>query len=354
VRREIRGLTAAAAAACAVLAACSSSPGAGQAHPQAQKTIGIVRFATPPAGRGCAGAKPAPGGATTIPVTVSTRQTQVAAMANVCIGGRGPFPFLIDTGAAGSVVTASLAKAAGLPAIGQPILIGGADCTAQARNSRITSWNVAGLVLQPQNVIYLAVPGFGGKGEPDGVLGSDVWSRFGAMRLDFRHELITVPGPEQPVPTRDRVVSKPSASPLPASLLHGTATVTAPMMVNDGPLETVISVPVSLGSRPPAEFTPDTGASQSVVDSGVARSAGLTEVHTKVTQDTVCTVVTVPEVNSGPWSVAGHPLTPQPLGSTALEQDTGAAGLLGADQMSRFGSVVFDYAGGRLILGADS
>jgi hypothetical protein len=330
------------------VAACGSSGGSSQA----QRTQGTVSFATPPASQGCRGARTAAGGATVIPVTVSTRQTQVAAMANVCIDGRGPFPFLIDTGAAGSVVTSSLAQKVGLTAIGQPVLIGGASCTAEARTSRISDWNVAGLTLQSQAVTYLKIPGFGGKGEPDGVLGSDIWSRFGAMRLDFKGGTITVPGPEHASPSSQSEVKTPSSRPLPSSLLHGRPAVIAPMQVSSAPGQTVISVQVSLGSHAPESFTPDTGASQSVVDSGVAKSTGLRVLKTKVTQDTVCTVVTVPEVASGSWSVAGHALPQQPLGSTALEQDTGAAGLLGADQMSRFGSVIFDYSGGRLVLGA--
>src|SRR6266496_2270149 len=142
----------------------------------------------PPAGQGCTGARRLPGGGTSIPVTVSTRQSQVAAMANVCINGQGPFPFIIDTGAQGSVVTAALATRLGLPKIGPPVLIGGAGCSARAQVSMTSAWNVAGLALQPQYVTYLKIPLFGGRGQPDGLLGSDVWSRFGAMRLDFRSE----------------------------------------------------------------------------------------------------------------------------------------------------------------------
>src|SRR6266699_251476 len=122
------------------------------------KIAGIVQFALPPAGQGCTGAKRLAGGGTRLPVTVSTRQSQVAGIANVCIDGKGPFPFLIDTGAQGSVLTASLATRLGLPKIGPPVVIGGAGCSAKAQVSRIGSWNVAGLALQPQFVTYLKIP----------------------------------------------------------------------------------------------------------------------------------------------------------------------------------------------------
>jgi hypothetical protein len=273
-------------------------------------------------------------------------------MANVCINGKGPFPFLIDTGAASSVVTASLARTAGLRAVGPPLEIGGVGCAAQAHNSRVTKWNVAGLALKPADLTYLDIPLFGRKGEPDGVLGSDVWSRFGAMRLDFARGLITVPGPELAAPTKQTVITRPSSQPVPGSLLRGAPRIIAPMRVDSRPDETIITVPVTLGTGASVTFTPDTGASQSAVDSGLAARDALTRLLTSVRQGTACTIAAFPEVDSGTWSIAGHQLTPQALGSAELERTVGVAGLLGADQMSRYGSAIFDYSGGRLILGA--
>ncbi len=165
----------------------ASSNGGGTAGSKS-KIAGIVQFALPPAGQGCTGAKRLAGGGTRLPVTVSTRQSQVAGIANVCIDGKGPFPFLIDTGAQGSVLTASLATRLGLPKIGPPVVIGGAGCSAKAQVSRVTNWNVAGMALRPQFVTYLKIPLFGGRGEPDGLLGSDVWRRR------FRQPYCT-PGP---------------------------------------------------------------------------------------------------------------------------------------------------------------
>ncbi len=45
-------------------------------------------------------------------------------------------------------------------------------------------------------------------------------------------------------------------------------------------------------------------------------------------------------------------MSAQALGTANLITSGPAAGLLGADEMNRYGSVVFDYRGGRLILGA--
>ena len=39
------------------------------------------------------------------------------------------------------------------------------------------------------------MPQMGGKGEPDGLLGSDVLSRFGAVRIDFAVGALDRAGP---------------------------------------------------------------------------------------------------------------------------------------------------------------
>ena len=56
----------------------------------------IVNFALPPASAGCGGATALGGGAERIPITVSTVAGQVAELVNVCIEGRGPYPFVLD------------------------------------------------------------------------------------------------------------------------------------------------------------------------------------------------------------------------------------------------------------------
>ena len=47
------------------------------------------------------------------------------------------------------------------------------------------SWSLEGVALAPQQLTAATLPQMGGKGEPDGLLGSDVLSRFGAVRIDF-------------------------------------------------------------------------------------------------------------------------------------------------------------------------
>ena len=58
-------------------------------------------------------------------------------------------------------------------------------------------------------------------------------------------------------------------------------------------------------------------------------------------------MITVPLVHSGSWSVPGLALHPQLIGSTNFGTISlsGTQGLLGSDQLRRYGWVVLDYAG---------
>jgi len=346
-----------AAIAGALVCSCTTAATTASTTTSAARTttiIGIPNFAIPSPAAGCGGATQTPGGATSIPVTVSKVGAQVAALTNVCVDGQGPFPFVIDTGAAGSVIETSLAKRLELPRTGRPQEFAGVGCTGSSANVTVSSWSVGGLALSSQTLSSASVPDFGGPGEPDGLVGSDVWARFSAMRLDFARQTLEVPGTESPVPTSPVITNGPQASPVPTSLLAGTPKSVAPMRVEEAGGQVLISTTVQFGSHRAMQFVPDTGDSQSVIDNATARSLDLASSSVAARQTTVCSTITVPLVHSGPWSASGVRLAPQLIGSTNLGVVSagGFVGLLGADQLSRFGSVIFDYQGGRLVLGA--
>ena len=119
------------------------------------------------------------------------------------------------------------------------------------------------------------------------------------------------------------------------------------------PGDVSLNATVRFGTGPKRSFTVDTGSSASVVASSVAKSQSLASTNLAQRQATVCSVITVPLVHSGPWSVPGVPLYPQLLGSTNFGAVSlgGLQGLLGSDQLQRFGWVVFDYTGARMVLG---
>jgi hypothetical protein len=97
----------------------------------------------------------------------------------------------------------------------------------------------------------------------------------------------------------------------------------------------------------------DTGSSQSVVANAAAKSAHLSGTDLAQRQATVCSTITVPLVHSGPWSIPGVTLHRQLIGATNFGpiSSGGTQGLLGSDQLKRYGWVIFDYAGGRMVLG---
>jgi hypothetical protein len=278
----------------------------------------------------------------------------------VCIDGRGPFPFLLDTGASTSAVNADLARKLGLTAVGPPKVIPGAGCTTHATARMVSSWSVAGFPLAPQAVSAFSGPGLGAPGMPAGLLGSDVWNRFGQLRVDFRRGDLIVPRREGQPPTHRTVTFGATTAPLPHFLLLGRPAIESSLAAAKLPEAAALIVGIAFGHSRSVPFLVDTGSTTSVVQSQVASMDGLRRLHQADTQATICSRVVARRVLSGNWFLTAprprshvlsqHPLRPQVLDEANLGQ--GPGGLFGSDQMSRFGSVVFDYAGGRLFLGA--
>jgi hypothetical protein len=314
----------------------------------------IVVFALPPSGAGCGGATALGAGAERVPITVSTVAGQVAELVNVCIGTSGPYPFVIDSGAGESIIDAGLATRLHLAHVGAKTEFEGVGCTGTAQPVRVPSWSVAGVTLAPQPVTAATLPGFGHTGEPVGLLGSDVLSRFGAVRIDFKAQTLTVAGPEgAATPGNPADVHGPTGPVPSAALTGGEAGTTIALTVVLTPGDVSLNVRLRFGQGSFRTFVVDTGSSQSVVAASVAEKTHLASTDLAQRQPTVCSTITAPLVHSGPWSIPGQTLHPQLLGvvNFGLISANGTAGLLGSDQLQRFGWVIFDYRGGRLILG---
>lgn len=334
-------------AATTVLLPAGISQAAGHIHVEPN-----VTFALPPATAGCTGATALAGGGERLPITVSTVAGQVAELLNVCIEGKGPYPFVIDTGAGESIIDAHLASTLGLANHGQASEFAGVGCTGHAQPVLVPSWSMVGVPLAAQTLTAATLPDFGTKGEPVGLLGSDVLSRYGAVRIDFSAQTLTLGGPEGPV-AQPTVVHGPRGSAPSAVLTEGQKGITIPVTVVMDPGQTSLNVRLTLGRGRSRFFVVDTGSSQSVVASAIAKQSHLAHTDLAQRQDTVCSVITAPLVRSGPWSIPGVTLRPQLLGETnfgSISAD-GTAGLLGSDQLKHFGWVIFDYRGGRLVLG---
>jgi len=314
----------------------------------------IVNFALPPTTAGCGGATALGAGAERIPITVSTVAGQVAEMANVCIAGKGPFPFIIDTGAGESIIDAHLAARLHLAHDGPLSEYGGVGCTGTAQPVGVKSWSVAGVPLTGQSLTAATLPDFGTAGQPVGLLGSDVLSRFGAVRLDFRAQTLTLGGPEAPSgPAHPPEVQGPKGPAPSAVLTEGEVGTTVPLTVDLTEGDISLNVVLHFGQGSGWDFVVDTGSSQSVVASSLAKSVHLAHTDLAQRQTTVCSTITAPLVRSGRWAAPGVTLHPQLLGSANFGPvgAGGQTGLLGSDQLQRFGWVILDYRGGRLVLG---
>jgi Aspartyl protease len=311
-----------------------------------------VTFALPPVATGCTGATAQPGGGEKVPLTISVVAGQVAETVDVCIGGQGPFPFVLDSGAGQSTIDAGLAHRLHLAAAGAPSEFSGVGCTGTAQPVSAGSWSLDGVPLASQQLTAATLPQMGGKAQPDGLLGSDVLSRFGGVRIDFAAGALVLPGPEGEPLDASSPYTGPK-SPAPTALTQGESGTTVPLTVVPAPGDVSLSVAVRFGNGPRREFVVDTGSSQSVVSSSVARRQSLATTELAQRQSTVCSVITAPLVHSGPWSVPGLALHPQLIGSTDFGPISlsGTVGLLGSDQLRRFGWVVFDYTGGQMVLG---
>jgi hypothetical protein len=365
---RVIGVSALATLALVLLSACGSSSEASKGAAlsartgSAGKVVPLLRLALPAQSAGCRSVHRLGGGAEQIPATVSDQQGQVAVLVNVCIEGSGPYPFVVDTGASSTAVDAGLVRRLELKAVGPPEKLVGPSCVTGGQEHRVTQWSIAGLPLAPQTLTAVKIPEMGGRGEPVGVIGSDVWNRFAELRVDFRRGDLVVPGRERAAPSRAVLITRPVVSRLPGSLIRGAAEFDAPMTVDASGNTVLLRIAVAFGSHQPREFIPDTGAVISVVDSGVASMVGLKRLGQRTTQSTICSVFASPDVLTGSWSIAGNALSPASLAGQPLQPQSvatmdlgglrGVDGFLGADQMSRFGSVVFDYAGGRILFGA--
>lgn len=283
----------------------------------------------------------APGAAAmVIPARVVHTATATLVLVPVCLSGQGPYPFILDTGAAHSLVDRSLADRLHLAVTGEKAHATGVACTAAAGRVQVADWSVGQVPLRAQTLTSLSMAGSPGGPGIAGLLGSDVWSRFGQFRLDYRQGRLTLPGPEQAV--------APSVAAAPAAV-SDPAAAAVPMKIVHSDTETLALVPVTFGSHDSMMFVLDTGSSTSVVDRAVAQRLSLAPMGPAQHVAGVSCATTTQPVHVDAWRVGAVALPAQNLDGIALAIP-GLTGLLGSDVLYRFGTITVDYAGGRLIL----
>jgi hypothetical protein len=106
----------------------------------------------------------------------------------VSLEGRGPFRFLLDSGASDHVMTPELAKTLGLKVEGAGVIDAGNKTTVGAGLVRVARIEVGGLQLHDQRFFVTAFP-------PEypfqGFLGAELFKRF-AVRVDFLTARLTL------------------------------------------------------------------------------------------------------------------------------------------------------------------
>lgn len=299
--------------------------------------LAVVGPRSPAAGGSgaCAGAR-IPAG----PASVDLRATaQNSLLVPVCIDGKGPFRLVLDTGATNTAITPRLARRLGLVPGGAGAEFLGVGRPQEGRPVWIDSWSMGSIRLAPQAVFVTA-----GLGGTDGLLGSDVLSRMGAIQLDYDRARLTVAGAEGTAPRRGVVHGRASA-PLPGFIAAGQPQATVPLVIANFGGTTVASIVVSIGTRQ-LNLELDSGAEASTIRRSVA--AGL-QLRTEKDQAHIVGVggsVTASLERVDAWSAAAVRLVPQDVAVLDLPSfpgDPGPDGLLGADVLSQFRVVAIDY-----------
>ncbi len=167
----------------ALFTGCGSQPPAHAAPP------GAAGIQLPVFEKSCA---PHPGPPLVVPIRVISHGAVI--VANVCIGGEGPFPFLVDTGGSTTLIDSSLAARLHLGLVDGPRTVLSFTCKRQISYAALSRWSVGNTTLLPQAVVVgtvrsPALPNL------DGALGSDTLSSFGAVRIDYRQQTLTL-GPQ--------------------------------------------------------------------------------------------------------------------------------------------------------------
>ena len=112
-------------------------------------------------------------------------------------------------------------------------------------------------------------------------------------------------------------------------------------------------VPVRINGHGPYSFALDTGASQSLVDSQVARELRVRRTGSKQRIAGIASVSKVASIRVKNWSVGAVKLPATTIVEANLpfgNADGGVQGLLGSDMLSQFDVVTIDYARSRLVL----
>lgn len=148
-----------------------------------------------PSGREIPPLAPVPAGKSAVRLNVLRGQGGGAvALAEVHINDQGPFTFIIDTGASHSVVQKSVARQLALPQMEGTIETIGVQSVGEAKSVKLERWRIGDIELPGLIVSEIDMPAVSRSYRLDGLLGSDVLSRFGAILIDYDGQVLEFRG----------------------------------------------------------------------------------------------------------------------------------------------------------------
>ncbi len=283
-------------------------------------------------------------------MTVSDVSGSKLATVGVCVGKNGPYPFVVDTGTTTSIISSGLASTLHLKAAGT-VSLGGLGCAESGNTVSAPAMSMGHIPLQPQKLVSASLSNWAGE-SVDGVLGSDVLGRFGAIKLDLQKGKLTVAAPEGPAPTSNQlIIGQPGTAP-PASLLSTKAVVTVPMRVAYGPGTIAAYTNVEVMGHGPNPFVVDTGSPTTTLSASLASSLQITGTGTGVPPGGVGCTSKVPTLPATPIGLALTSQTLSTLRSMPISgpQRVGITGGLGLDFVVTYGTIIVDYTGANVTL----
>jgi hypothetical protein len=191
VPRLPRALLAGAALATAAVALAALPPGA--ANPAGAGRSAAAADPTAASTRGFpAGSPPAPARPPAQDLLLAcptTRDYVGRVVATVMVDGKGPFRFIIDTGANESTISPKLAVVLGLePSASDTLRVAGVTGTAMVPSVRIDSLRAGDVVISHTSLPVLWSPVMAGA---DGILGA-AGLAHDTLFVDFRHDTVTI------------------------------------------------------------------------------------------------------------------------------------------------------------------
>ena len=114
------------------------------------------------------------------------------ALVPVTLEGQGPFNFALDTGASHSVIDRDLADRLHLPVAGAATKVAGVGAVSEATPVRIKEWSLGSVELPAGTLMVVDMPASSRDLKMHGLFGSDILSRFGAVRIDYVNKELTL------------------------------------------------------------------------------------------------------------------------------------------------------------------